>query len=146
MNLREQLIGFEGVRNESYPDALTNAEPWTIGVGHCGPEVCPGLVWSDRQIQETLDHDIEEKTQQCQAAFPWFDGLNEPRQAVIIGMCFQMGLDRLKNFVNTLAMVQAGNYERAADGLRNSRWARQTPRRAVALARQMETGEWHVPS
>ena len=146
MNLREQLIGFEGRESESYPDPLTKGEPWTIGVGHCGPEVCPGLTWSDRQIDETLDHDIEEKTGQCQAAFPWFDALNAPRQAVIVGMCFQMGMDRLKNFVNTLAAVRAGEYSRAADGLRSSRWARQTPKRAVALARQMETGEWHVPA
>lgn len=146
MNLRTQLIGFEGIRSQAYPDVLTGGDPWTIGVGHCGPEVCPGLVWSDEQISDALDRDIEEKTQQCQAAFPWFAALNEPRQAVIIGMCFQMGLDRLKNFVNTLAMVQAGEYGRAADGMRNSRWARQTPKRAIGLAWQMQTGEWYVPA
>jgi len=142
MNLREQLIEFEGTRLHAYPDPLTGGEPWTIGRGHCGPEVCPGLIWSMEEVESAFDADIAEKTAQCEAAFPWFSALNEPRQAVIVGMCFQMGLDRLKNFVNTLAMVQAGEYDRAADGMRNSRWAHQTPIRAVKLARQMETGQW----
>ena len=142
MNLRKQLITFEDWRLSAYPDPLTGGEPWTIGVGHCGPEVCEDTVWTGTQVNAALDKDITEKTAQCREAFPWFDSLNEPRQAVLVGMCFQMGITGLKKFTRTLAAVRDGHYEHAANGMRNSLWARQTPRRAHRLANQMASGEW----
>jgi lysozyme len=140
VGLREQLIAFEGWKNEAYPDPLTGAEPWTIGVGHTGPEVFEGLVWSDEMIDKTLYADIAEKTEQCRSHFPWIDVLNEARQAVVIGMCFQMGIAGLSKFVNTMQAVKEGRYEDAADGMLASRWAKQTPGRAEKLAKQMESG------
>ena len=148
MNLRDQLVRLEGWEHEAYPDPLTNGDPWTIGVGHTGPEVCKGLVWTDEKIGATLAADIAIKSKQVQDALPWFDQLNEPRQAVLIGMCFQMGIGSaetgkgLLGFVRTLAAVRDAHYALAADGLRSSRWAKQTPRRANLMARQIETGAW----
>jgi lysozyme len=150
MNLRDQLIEFEGWRNAAYPDPLTNGDPWTIGVGHCGPEVFKGLMWADELIGKTLDEDIAKKTAQCKAQFaPWFDALNEPRQAVLIGMCFQIGMGRkgppatgLLAFKQTLAAIRDERYEHAAECMRQSLWARQTPKRALRLAHQMATGSW----
>lgn len=143
MNLREQLIRFEGRSNTAYPDPLTKGEPFTIGVGHCGPEVVPGCVWTDAQVDAALDADIAAKTAQCESAFaPWFATLNEPRKAVIVGMCFQMGLRGLQQFTRTLAAVRDDRFADAANGMRSSLWAKQTPSRARRLAAQMETGEW----
>ena len=45
----------EGVRLHAYPDS--RGIP-TIGVGHTGPEVHMGLVWTDAQVQATLAQDI----------------------------------------------------------------------------------------
>jgi lysozyme len=140
MGLREQLIELEGWKNEAYPDPLTGAEPWTIGVGHTGPEVFEGLMWSDDLISKQLDADIDEKTAQCKERFHWLGELTEARQAVIIGMCFQMGIDGLSKFVNTLRAVEEGRYEDAADGMLASKWAVQTPKRVAKLAKQMESG------
>lgn len=42
----------------AYPDPATGGDPWTIGVGHTGPEVHPGLVWTDAQIDAALAHDL----------------------------------------------------------------------------------------
>jgi lysozyme len=50
---------FEGVRAKAYPDPATGAEPWTIGVGHTGPEVRKGLVWTDAQIEAALVADLQ---------------------------------------------------------------------------------------
>jgi lysozyme len=61
---------------------------------------------------------------------------------VLVGMAFQMGTEGLLKFKNTLAMVQAGDYESAAKGMLQSLWARQTPERAARMAKQMRTGEW----
>lgn len=155
MDLRRQLSDFEGFRNEAYPDPLTRGAPWTIGVGHTGPEVFEGLVWSDDKVNQVLDADIASKLAQCRREFPWFDSLNEPRQAVVVGMCFQIGMGRrgdpakgvaptgLLAFVNTLGAMRGQRWADAAEGMRRSTWAKQTPRRAARLARQMETGEWN---
>jgi lysozyme len=99
-------------------------------------------MWTDAQIDAALDADIIEKTDQCITHFPWFGTLNEPRQAVLIGMCFQMGLNSLLKFKNTLGAMRDERFEDAANGMRTSVWARQTPRRASRLATQMATGAW----
>jgi len=142
MDLRSQLIDLEGWERESYPDPLTKGDPWTIGVGHTGPEVHEGLVWTDEQIGKALDEDIAEKEGQCRWHFPWFATLNEPRQAVILGMCFQMGIGKLLAFKQTLAAVRDERYAHAAECMRQSLWAKQTPKRAKRMAYQMETGAW----
>ena len=142
MNAREQIEHFEGRRSHSYPDPLTGGAPWTIGIGHCGPEVTPGCEWTDAQIDEAFSADVQQATHQCSLMWQWFDALNEPRQAVLINMVFQMGLEGVIGFKGTLAAIEAGRYADAAQHMQQSLWARQTPRRANTLAAQMEVGEW----
>jgi len=51
------LIAREALRTEAY---LDTADPpvWTIGVGHTGPEVCKGLMWSVEKCREVFARDI----------------------------------------------------------------------------------------
>ncbi len=49
---------FEGRRNAAYPDPATGGDPWTIGVGHTGPDVFKSLMWSDDKIDEVLASDL----------------------------------------------------------------------------------------
>ena len=142
MNVAQQIEGFEGREHQAYPDPLTKGAPWTIGVGHTGPEVHEGLVWNDDQIDDALQLDVNHATQVCMDSFPWFSSLNEPRQAVLIGMAFQMGSAGLMQWMPTLMLVGQGRYAEAAQRIRNSAWAKETPRRALALADQLETGQW----
>lgn len=139
MNLRDQLIAEEGRSLTAYLDTLSIP---TIGVGHTGPEVHLGLKWTDEQVDATLDADIAAKTAQVVSALPWFGDLNEPRQAVLLQMAFQMGTKGLLGFPNTLAAVHFGRWQDAANGMLASKWATQTPRRAKRLAQQMLSGEW----
>lgn len=147
MNQRDQLIDFEGWKNEAYPDPLTLGEPFTIGVGHCGPEVHRGLMWADDLISKTLDADIAKADALCRRSFPWFAALSEPRQAVVRGMCFQMGIGNptrgLLSFAQTLSLIRDERYEDAAEHMRQSRWGKQTPNRVRRLAAQLATGEWN---
>lgn len=142
MDTRTQIAGFEGKRTRSYPDPLTGGDPWTIGYGHTGEDVFEGLVWSDAMCEKTLDADIENARAECILNFPFFDTLNEPRKAVLIGMCFQMGMNGLLKFKDTLAAIRDERYEHAGECMRQSKWARQTPKRAVRLSFQMASGEW----
>lgn len=49
---------FEGRRYLSYPDPGTGGDPWTIAIGHTGPEVKPGLRWTDEQIDAAFAADV----------------------------------------------------------------------------------------
>jgi len=139
MNCQQQITSFEGREHKAYQDTLG---VWTIGIGHTGPEVHAGLVWTDEQIDAAFEADRREAESQCRAHFPWFDKLNEPRQAALISMCFQMGINRLLGFPKALAAMRDERWPQAAGEMLDSRWKQQTPKRAARLARQIDLGEW----
>lgn len=76
------------------------------------------------------------------ARLPWISKLDPARKGVLINMAFQMGVDGLLGFKNTLAMIEAGRYQDAAKAMLQSKWATQTPARAQRLSNQMATGQW----
>ena len=49
---------FEGCRLTAYPDPGTGGHPWTIGVGHTGADVRPGLTITDARANELLRADV----------------------------------------------------------------------------------------
>lgn len=55
LNLLKQ---FEGCVLHAYPDPGTGGDPWTIGYGHTGPEVKPGLVITQAQADALLCGDL----------------------------------------------------------------------------------------
>jgi lysozyme len=138
MNLKEQLKRDEGVVNHAYEDSLGFT---TIGVGRL-IDARRGGGLRDSEIDFLLSNDIEEKTAQVLAAFPWVTKLNEPRRAVLINMAFQMGIRGLGGFHRMLGSIEDGQYGEAAAEMLDSTWAKQTPERANRLATQMKTGEW----
>lgn len=76
------------------------------------------------------------------AKWPWFRDLSYPRKAALIGMAYQMGLAGLYGFKQTIAYVEAAQYEAAAAGMLASKWARQTPPRARRAAYMMRYGRF----
>ena len=64
------------------------------------------------------------------------------RKAVLISMAYQMGIDGLAGFKNTLKNIAAGRWNDAATGMLDSKWAKQTPNRARRHAEQMRTNIW----
>jgi lysozyme len=134
-----QLRRDEGVETQAYQDHLGF---WTIGVGRLIDKRKPGSGLRQKEIDYLLNNDIEERIAEVSARIPWFNKLDDARQGVLLNMSFQMGVDGLLGFKNTLKMVEAGEYEAAARGMLNSLWARQTPARAKRLSEQMKTGKW----
>lgn len=70
---------FEGLRTKAY---ICPAGVWTIGYGHTGPEVVPGLVWSQEQADAALKSDLvrfETKVNDWDTKYHWtqneFDAL-----------------------------------------------------------------------
>jgi lysozyme len=136
--LTAQLRRDEGEVLHAYPDHLGFL---TIGIGRLIDERKGGGISPD-EASYLLANDIRTKTAGVLAALPWAAQLDEVRRGVLIAMAFQMGLNGLLGFKTTLALVQGGNYTRAAEGMGASRWAKQTPARAARLQKQMVTGVW----
>lgn len=137
--LKRQLTGDEGKRKHVYKDHLGYD---TIGVGRLVDSRKPGSGLRDSEIEFLLNNDIDDRIEQLTRRLPWFQNLDDARKGVLLNMSFQMGVDGLLGFKNTLTMIEAGRYKLAAQGMLSSLWARQTPERAARMAKQMETGEW----
>ena len=138
VDLKQQLLREEGSESCAYQDTRGF---WTIGVGRL-IDARKGDGLSQDEIEYLLDNDIKKITEQVHKFLPWVSKLNEPRQAVLIGMAFQMGLRGLLGFKRTLGSIEDGQYFEAAVEMLDSTWAKQTPERAHRLATQMKTGEW----
>lgn len=133
--LSAELRADEGVRNKLYLDTA-NPPKWTGGVGRNFSDrpMSPAL------IQFMLDEDIDLVVDQLDRMAPWWKKLCDARQNVLANMCFQMGWPRLSGFKQFFAALQAGNWNKAADEMMDSDWARQTPARAKRLEAVMRAG------
>lgn len=67
--------------------------------------------------------------------------LDSVRRAVIIDMLFNLGLPRLRGFKKMFSAIKIGNFERTAEEMLDSKWARQVGYRAKKLSDMMRTGE-----
>ena len=143
--IESQLIRDEGERLKVYDDA--NGKPVvkgytmqghpTVGVGRN----LAGLGITREEARNLLFGDITRVESELKRELPFYQELDEPRQSVLLNMCFNLGIYRLLQFKNTLAAIEAGDYSKAASGMRASLWARQVGARADRLAHIMETGQ-----
>ena len=108
----------------------------TIGYGRNLDDI--GI--SQEEAETMLRSDVSECiTHLCK--FDWWFDLNIARQAVLIDMCYNLGITRLKRFVKMIAALNAGDYFEAAHQMIESNWALQVHGRAVTLSNIMRDGE-----
>jgi lysozyme len=132
--MTRQLRLHEGERLKAY---RCTSGKLTIGVGRN---------LEDRGITREesaylLGNDITAEWRDLQAALPWVGRLDDVRQRVLLDMAFNMGLGTLLTFRKTLAAIEAGDYQRGASMMLDSRWASQVGQRAERLSRMMATGK-----
>ena len=128
--MRAELVRDEGLRLRIYKDTVGKL---TIGVGRNLDDV--GISKDEAYLM--LDNDIQRTSDSLDKNLPWWKTLDEVRQRVILNMAFNMGINSLLGFKNTLAAIQAGRYNDAADGMLASKWATQVGARATRLADMM---------
>jgi lysozyme len=131
--LKARLSRTEGRRNRPYVDTVGKV---TIGIGHNLSD--KGI--SDKIVDALFEEDIQEAVTGAET-LPIFDKLDAVRQTVIVDMVFNMGIDSVREFKNTLMLLGQGNWEKAADAMLNSHWATQVGNRAIELAKIIRTGE-----
>lgn len=144
------LLNFEeGFRARPYID--TEGYP-TVGVGFLiGPKGAAVSNYtfslsknvSDVWLQEIVDARLKDMQSNPSIAAA-LKQCNPARADVLQSMAYQMGINGLAAFKNTLAMVAAGNFAGAAAGMLNSKWATQTPKRAQRHAEVMRTGSYDI--
>lgn len=144
------LLNFEeGFRARPYID--TEGYP-TVGVGFLiGPKGAAVSNYtfslsknvSDVWLQEIVDARLKDMQSNPSIAAA-LKQCNPARTDVLQSMAYQMGVNGLAAFNNTLAMVAAGNFAGAAAGMLNSKWATQTPKRAHRHAEVMRTGSYDI--
>ena len=133
-----QIKRHEGLVLHAYNDSLGYL---TIGYGRLIDKAKHGGI-SEAEAEYLLQNDVSIVLAALHRNIPFFDSLCVPRQAVLVNMAFQMGIQGVQKFKKTLSLVEMGLYDEAADNMLKSLWAKQTPNRANEMAEQMRTGKW----
>jgi lysozyme len=154
--LKPQLILHEGNKSIRYLDTEGH---WTIGIGRnlaakgfnpreravIGPRDLDNVGLTPGEIDMLYRNDVAEAIELLDRHLHWWRGLDEIRRRILVDMMFNMGPGNtergLLSFRNTLLHIREGRYDQAAEGMRASKWARQTKTRADRLIKMMETGE-----
>ena len=139
--LISELRRDEGVEREVYKDSVGID---TIGVGHNLYAKPLPESWSppltDLQIDQLLSEDLVEVFEGLDKHMPDWKELSEPRQRVLVNMAFNMGIEGLMTFKNTLKAIEESNYSYASALMMQSKWARQVGARASRLSSMMSVG------
>lgn len=136
--LRLQLMRDEGCVLHAYQDS---EGWWTLGVGHLIDKRKGGSIPA-KIAMDLLDYDIDRTIHALFARFPWVMNLAPPRQAALCNMAFNLGLDGLALFKNTLAAAERGEWAKVKAGVLRSKYHTQVGKRAERVAEQLFSGEW----
>ncbi len=127
-----------------YPDPKTHDAPFTVGLGHTGPDVCEGDVWTEQRCWDVFYADYAKAEKAAELVVQqsaWFQ-MNEPRRAVLTDMAFNIGQSGLAAFHQMLAAIRLEHWQKAHDELLDSDYATQVKGRAETNAKVLLTGEW----
>lgn len=102
---------FEGCKLSAYPDPGTGGDPWTIGYGHTGDDVYPGLVITQERAEELLVNDLlffEQGVLDC-VTVP----LSQNQFDALVSFAYNIGVGAFCG--STMAgLLNEGNYQRAS--------------------------------
>lgn len=127
----------EGLRLFVY---VCSAGKQTIGYGR-NIDTDGGKGLSIEECEYLLRNDIDQVTKHLQYTLSIFHFLNEARQAVLISMVYNLGLNGFSKFKKMLKALHNLDYAAAAKEMLDSRWAIQVGQRANDLAEIMASGK-----
>ena len=120
---------------------LDDGKPWTYGFGFTGTGIGPDskikLITAERQLEEL----ILAADNKLSSVLQWYGAAPFVVKTVLVNMVFNLGLQGLLGFKNTLKYIAACDYAQAAANMRHSLWFRQVGARAERLVKRIETQE-----
>lgn len=147
--LEEMLIRHEGDDPKAYTDSKGI---WSLGIGRNLES--PGLskheiitIFQQIELPENLrlfllDNDIQTVTNQLESSYPWFRDLEGARRDAVIDLCFNLGINRFRGFVEMIKAFERQDYETAANECLDSQAGRELPDRYGELSQMIKTGEY----
>ena len=137
--LLESVKKHEGYRNKVYLDTLGKR---TVGVGH----LCVESFWEDDKeyeekfLMEILQKDLQQAIRGARSLMEQHScaDIDEKAEELLIEMVFQLGMTGVSKFKNMWKALAELNYVGASYEMLDSRWAKQTPNRAKAMAKTMK--------
>lgn len=130
---KAMLRNDEGLRLKPYH---CTADKLTIGYGRNLED--RGI--SENEAEVLLANDVSEIHEDLSEIYDFFNTLTPTRQAVLISMAFNLGLNGLNKFRKMIKAIEDNDYAEAASQMLDSRWANQVGKRAQRLSRLMVTG------
>ena len=129
----------EGYRNKVYLDTLGKR---TVGVGH----LCVEDFWEDDKEYEEkflmtiLEHDLQTAIKGAKELMEEHGcaDIDEQAEEILIEMVFQLGKSGVSKFKNMWKALAEKNYIGASYEMLDSRWSKQTPNRAKAMAKTIK--------
>lgn len=134
--LEAELMRDEGFVGHAYQDHLGY---WTIGYGRLIDKRRGGGI-SKNEAKDMLRADMLEVYQSLREKIEFFDGLSDKHQRALCNMAFQLGVGGLLKFKKMLTAMSIGHFDRAHIEALDSKWAEQTPERAMRVAYMIKNG------
>ncbi len=129
------LKHFENCSLSAYPDPASGGAPWTIGWGHTGNEVVPGLVWTQAVADSQLLADLASREMAVSCSVT--RSVTQGQFDALVDFVYNVGAGNFESST-LLKLVNAGD----ADGAiaQFSRWNRAagTPMRGLTRRRAAE--------
>jgi lysozyme len=129
---KERLTRHEGIKYRPYKCPTGHL---TIGVGH-NLDAAPlpehmaehlrraGGLTPD-MVGELFEADFQGAIRDCRRLWPGFDGFTNARKDALVNFMFNLGITRVRKFVNTNMAINSGRWGDAADGIRKSLYWKQ---------------------
>ncbi|WP_248796091.1 lysozyme [Pseudomonas sp. MWU13-2105] len=122
---------FESCRLTAYPDPASGGVPWTIGWGHTGPEVKPGLVWSQAQADSQLSNDLVSREQAVSNAVT--ASLTAGQFDALVDFVYNLGAGNFQTST-LLSLINAGDMAGAVEQF--ARWNKAAGKVMAGLTRR----------
>ena len=149
----EEISADEGKVLHAY---LCSEHHKTVGIGHkvletdaendldiygIGADVTDDQRISEDRCYALFQEDVQISIGGCQKIYDNWEELPEEMQHVLVNMAFQLGQRGLSKFKNFKTAIEDYQWQRAAEEMLDSRWAKQTPARAQRLYKRVSSLE-----
>ena len=137
-DLKARIKEHEGFVPKIYKDQLGFK---TIGYGHLvlpTDKFAEGVTYKKKDLEEVFDKDFniaKSNANQLIIGLP----LHHQAKCVIIEMVFQLGIGGVSKFKNMWRALKQNDYQIASEEMLDSKWAKQTPKRAEELSSVMKS-------
>lgn len=97
----------------AYPDPGSGGDPWTIGWGTTGPDIKPGLNWTQQQCDDRFTQDLNKFAQNVAQAIGGA-ATTQPQFDAMVSFAYNVGIGNLTKST-LLRLHKAGDYAETAN-------------------------------